>query len=290
MFSNSGATGVLVRCQGIFLLIVLVLIAIKQVLAGDLSDNTLVISGELSQGGLLVGKVLPSQKIFLKGEQLYTAGDGTYIVGLGRKADKQLELTVVSADGRVSQHSFSVAQRSYSLQEVNGVPQRTVTPDQNDLVRIRRDAAMVKQSRREISSRVDFLSGFIRPVNGPITGVYGSQRVFNGVPGSPHYGIDYAAPTGTSVIAPAGGKVVFAHPDLFYSGGTLIIDHGFGLSSTFLHLSELLVEIGDEVSLGDSVAKVGATGRATGPHLDWRMNWRDVRIDPQLVLKALPRR
>ena len=280
----------MVRCQGIFLLIVLVLIAIKQVLAGDLSDNTLVISGELSQGGLLVGKVLPSQKIFLKGEQLYTTGDGTYIVGLGRKADKQLELTVVNADGSASQHSFPVTQRSYSLQEVNGVPQRTVTPDQNDLVRIRRDAAMVKQSRREISSRVDFLSGFIRPVNGPITGVYGSQRVFNGVPGSPHYGIDYAAPTGTSVIAPAGGKVVFAHPDLFYSGGTLIIDHGFGLSSTFLHLSELLVETGDEVSLGDSVAKVGATGRATGPHLDWRMNWRDVRIDPQLVLKALPRR
>jgi murein DD-endopeptidase MepM/ murein hydrolase activator NlpD len=163
-----------------------------------------------------------------------------------------------------------------------------VTPDEKDLARIQRDALMVKQSRQLVSSRTDFLSGFVRPLNGPVTGVYGSQRVYNGVPGSPHYGIDYAAPTGTLVAAPAPGRVIFAHPDLFYSGGTLIIDHGFGLSSTFLHLSEILVTKGDEVARGESVAKVGATGRATGPHLDWRMNWRDVRVDPQLVLKALP--
>jgi murein DD-endopeptidase MepM/ murein hydrolase activator NlpD len=123
---------------------------------------------------------------------------------------------------------------------------------------------------------------------GPITGVYGSQRVYNGVPKNPHYGVDYAAPTGTEVVAPAAGIVRLAHPDLFYSGGTMIIDHGHGLSSSFLHLSGLLVAEGARVTRGQPIALVGATGRATGPHLDWRMNWHQQRIDPQLVLETLP--
>ena len=118
--------------------------------------------------------------------------------------------------------------------------------------------------------------------------MYGSQRIYNGVPKSPHYGVDYASPKGSIVRAPASGLVTLAHDDLFYSGGTLIIDHGFGLSSSFLHLSSLLVSLGDVVKQGDSIAKVGSTGRSTGPHLDWRMNWRNVRIDPQLVLESLP--
>jgi murein DD-endopeptidase MepM/ murein hydrolase activator NlpD len=118
--------------------------------------------------------------------------------------------------------------------------------------------------------------------------VYGSQRVYNGVPKSPHYGVDYAGPEGALVIAPSGGVVVLAEIDLFYSGGTLIIDHGHGLSSSFLHLSEILVAKGDSVQSGEPIAKIGATGRATGPHLDWRMNWKSVRIDPQLVLQVLP--
>jgi len=275
-------------CQRILSVLLLIIMAIQPSVAGDKADESLIFSGELSQGGLVVGRALPGQKIFLEGEQLHTADDGTYIVGLGRKADKHLELTVISERGNTSRHRLPVAERTYRLQKIEGVPQRTVTPDPKDLTRIRQDAAMVKRSRQTLSTRTDFLSGFISPVNGPITGVYGSQRVYNGVPGSPHYGIDYAAPTGTLVAAPAPGRVIFAHPDLFYSGGTLIIDHGFGLSSTFLHLSEILVTKGDEVARGESVAKVGATGRATGPHLDWRMNWRDVRVDPQLVLKALP--
>ena len=147
---------------------------------------------------------------------------------------------------------------------------------------------MVRKARQLVSNKQDFLKWFVKPANGPITGVYGSQRFYNGVPKSPHYGIDYAAPTGTPVIAPAYGVVTFAHNDLFYSGGTLIIDHGHGLSSTFLHLSEILVKPDQRVILGMKIAKIGATGRATGPHLDWRMNWLDQRIDPDLVLKVLP--
>ena len=126
------------------------------------------------------------------------------------------------------------------------------------------------------------------PLDGPITGVYGSQRVYNGTPKSPHYGVDYAAETGAIVAAPASGIVTLADLDLFYSGGTLILDHGFGLTSSFLHLSGISVKTGQFVERGEPIAKVGSTGRSTGPHLDWRMNWYNIRIDPQLVLESLP--
>lgn len=275
------------RLTAVFM-VLLTLINSQLAAAEDPLSKPVVLSGQVSQGGLVVGRILPDEKVFVEGLQLATTDEGIFLLGLERKADEMIELTIVGQDGSASLHQLPVAQRTYRVQKIEGVPQRTVTPDEKDLARIQRDALMVKQSRQLVSSRTDFLSGFVRPLNGPVTGVYGSQRVYNGVPGSPHYGIDYAAPTGTLVAAPAPGRVIFAHPDLFYSGGTLIIDHGFGLSSTFLHLSEILVTKGDEVARGESVAKVGATGRATGPHLDWRMNWRDVRVDPQLVLKALP--
>ncbi|MDP4650548.1 MAG: M23 family metallopeptidase, partial [Haliea sp.] len=124
-------------------------------------------------------------------------------------------------------------------------------------------------------------------VEGRISGVYGSQRVYNGQPGSPHYGVDVAVPTGTIVRAPAAGVVTLAEPDLFYSGGTIILDHGYRLSSSFLHLSKVSVNVGDQIALGDVIGEVGATGRATGPHLDWRMSWREARIDPQLLVPPM---
>ena len=288
MFIRKTSLRVLFRRLTAVFTVLLTLVISQLVAAEDPLSKPVVLSGQVSQGGLVVGRILPDEKVFVEGLQLATTDEGIFLLGLGRKADEIIELTIVGQDGSASLHQLPVAQRTYRVQKIEGVPQRTVTPDEKDLARIQRDALMVKQSRQLVSSRTDFLSGFVRPLNGPVTGVYGSQRVYNGVPGSPHYGIDYAAPTGTLVAAPAPGRVIFAHPDLFYSGGTLIIDHGFGLSSTFLHLSEILVTKGDEVARGESIAKVGATGRATGPHLDWRMNWRDVRVDPQLVLKALP--
>ena len=135
-----------------------------------------------------------------------------------------------------------------------------------------------------------FLEGFVRPIQGQITGIYGSQRIYNGTPGRPHYGIDYAAPSGSKIFAPAPGIIRLSESDLFYSGGTIILDHGYGISSSFLHLSQVLVEVGDRVNFGDVIGLVGSTGRSTGPHLDWRMNWFDVRIDPEIVLDVLPRK
>ena len=167
-----------------------------------------------------------------------------------------------------------------------------MTPPQEELDRIARERVLVRDAKAARLERPDLLSavkaGMRWPLLGPITGVYGSQRVYNGTPRSPHYGVDVAAPTGQPVRAPSPGVVTLAEPDLFYSGGTVILDHGYGLSSSFLHLSNVSVSVGQEVAVGDVIGAVGATGRATGPHLDWRMSWFDQRVDPQLLVPSMP--
>ena len=244
--------------------------------------------GSWQQGSLLLGQVEPGTTLSHQEQMIKTTADGQFLFGLGRNAPATSTFVVTELTGVKTTEAFRVAARNYTIQKVEGVPQRTVEPPAGQLQRIQSDSALVVQARRLVSDKTDFLSGFIKPLEGPITGVYGSQRYYNGVPKSPHYGLDYAASTGTIVKAPAAGVVRMAHDDLFYSGGTLIIDHGHGLSSSFLHLSEILVEEGHRVQQAEPIARVGSTGRATGPHLDWRMNWRDVRIDPLLVLQALP--
>ena len=244
--------------------------------------------GEFKQGGLLIGQVQEGQTVSYQGKALKLTTNNQFLLGLGRNAPAITTVILNSQDKEPETITLKIAARQYNIQKIEGVPAKTVTPPASDLQRIKQDASMVREARKLVSNKQDFLKGFIKPADGLITGVYGSQRFYNGVPKSPHYGIDYAAPTGTPVIAPADGIVTFAHNDLFYSGGTVIIDHGHGLSSTFLHLSEILVKLDQQVTLGMEIAKIGATGRATGPHLDWRMNWLDQRIDPDLVLKVLP--
>ena len=244
--------------------------------------------GEFKQGGLLIGQAQEGQTVSYQGKTLNLTTTNQFLLGLGRNAPATTSVTLYRKDQAPETITLKIEARQYNIQKIEGVPAKTVTPPASDLQRIKQDASMVREARKLVSNKQDFLKGFIKPANGPITGVYGSQRFYNGVPKSPHYGIDYAAPIGTPVIAPADGVVTFAHNDLFYSGGTLIIDHGHGLSSTFLHLSQILVKPDQQVTLGMEIAKIGATGRATGPHLDWRMNWFDQRIDPDLVLKVLP--
>ncbi len=252
------------------------------------AESAIVWQGSWQQGALLLGQIQPSHNVSYAGEQIKTTVDGRFLFGLGRNALGFSTFIVSSPNGTQREEQYPIAERNYLIQRVEGVPQRTVEPPAEQLQRIQSDSALVGRARREVTDKVDFLKGFIKPLEGPKTGVYGSQRFYNGVPKSPHYGVDYAAPTGTNVRAPAAGIVRLAHRDLFYSGGTLIIDHGHGLTSSFLHLSDILVSVGSRVERGDSIAKVGSTGRAAGPHLDWRMNWRSVRIDPELVLEALP--
>lgn len=247
--------------------------------------------GALQQGGFIWGTVAPGSEVFLAGQQLDVLADGTTFAGFGRNAPATAEL-VVSGE-QPCKETLQVAPREYKIQRVEGVPQKTVTPPPEQLERIRRESTLVANARAPRLQRPDLLAGvlagFVWPVEGPISGVYGSQRFYNGEPRNPHYGVDVAVPTGTVVRAPAAGVVTLAEPDLYFSGGTVILDHGYRLSSSFLHMSEVSVQVGDELQPGDVIGAVGATGRATGPHLDWRMNWRQERIDPQLLAPPMPK-
>ena len=209
---------------------------------------------------------------------------GHFVLGFGRDetGSRRLWISEPGLDPQVM--VLSIKAREYRIEHVDGVPQHTVTPDPEAAERIREEARMVANARARRDARADYRSGFSWPSEGRISGVYGSQRVLNGTPARPHYGVDVAAPTGSPVYAPADGVVTLTHPDMYYSGGTIVLDHGQGLSSTFLHLSEVLVEAGQQLRQGELIGRVGMTGRASGPHLDWRMNWFDRRVDPQRLV------
>jgi len=245
------------------------------------------LQGELAQGALILGRSDPGSQIWLNDEPVRVTGDGRFVFGFGREADPDQRLRIITPDGKERVRPLTLARRDYDIQRINGVPSRTVTPSEEHLGRIRREAEQVREVRSTDSDLTGFLEAFIWPAEGRVSGVYGSQRVYNGEPRSPHYGIDIAAPKGSRVTAPAAGIVTMAEPDLFYSGGTLIIDHGYGVSSTFLHLDGFEVALGQRVGQGEVVARVGSTGRSTGPHLDWRINWYGVRLDPTTVAPPL---
>lgn len=239
------------------------------------------------QGSLVKGRVQPGSHVEFLGNDVYVDGQGEFVLGLGRDAPSSVAVLVTDASGVKHSHEFHVAQRQYNIQRVEGVEEKYVTPSEKDQQRIDLDNALISKARRLREPRADYALGFIWPLTGPISGVYGSQRFYNGEGRQPHYGVDIVGPVGALVQAPAAGRVTFVR-DMYYSGWTLVIDHGQGLSSTFLHLSNVLVKVGDVVRQGDSIAEVGATGRVTGAHLDWRMNWLDQRIDPQLLVSAMP--
>lgn len=248
------------------------------------------LEGNLIQGGLVWGDVAPGSSVTLDGHALDVLEDGTFVAAFGRDARPTAELEVTGQ--QPCKQTLDIKSRQYRISRVEGVPQKTVTPSEEHMARIRREQALVGAAKGQRLQRPDLLrsalAGFEWPARGRISGVYGSQRVYNGTPKNPHYGVDVAVPTGTPVYAPTAGVVTLAEPDLFYSGGTVILDHGYGLSSSFLHMSKVLVEVGQELRTGDLIGEVGATGRATGPHLDWRMSWRRERVDPQLLVPPMP--
>jgi biotin carboxyl carrier protein len=246
------------------------------------------VRGTPEQGGLVYGHVAPGTQVRFDGTAIRVTPDGDFVIGFDRDAKSTAQLTTIDHTGHSETHTLAVVQRKYDIQHVTGVPQRTVEPPPEELQRILMEQKKVEAARAINSDRMAFLGPFHWPLLGPISGVYGSQRFYNGQPRRPHFGVDVAAPIGTPVRAPALATVTLAEPDLFFSGGTLIMDHGYGVSSTFMHLSRLLVKTGDAVQAGQIVAEVGATGRASGPHLDWRINWFNVRIDPQLVAVPMP--
>ncbi len=252
---------------------------------GQLVDQRVVFPASVSQGALVIGKVPAGSQVRHAGRSLRVSNYGTVVFGVGRDEAGPLQVQVRLADGREEARAIAVTRRDWPVERVNGVPPKTVNPPPAIAERIKREQAQVTAARSRDDERTDFAQSFIWPVQGRISGRFGNARVYNGQPGAGHSGMDIAAANGTPVKAPAAGVVTFANPDLYLTGGTLLLDHGFGISSNFLHLSRIDVKVGDRIEQGQVIGAVGATGRATGPHLHWGMNWFDVRIDPLLVLE-----
>ena len=242
------------------------------------------LQGELTQGSLIRGKLSYGSQLSLNDKPVALSSDGHFAFGFNRDAELKHKLTWLDEQGKLQSKDLVISSREYDIQRIEGVAGKYVSPPPEVTERIRQDNAQIGKARQNNDDRIDFMQDFIWPAQGPISGVYGSQRVFNGTPKNPHYGLDVAGPTGTPVFAPADGIVTLYVPDMYYSGGTMIIDHGLGVSSTFLHLSAAEVEQGAAVKQGQLVARIGATGRVTGAHLDWRINWFGERLDPALLV------
>jgi murein DD-endopeptidase MepM/ murein hydrolase activator NlpD len=238
----------------------------------------------LQQGQLVIGHAPAGAQLEFDGHKLRIGKDGVFVFGLDRDAPAPATLHVRYASGVTHDVKLNVGKRDYRIERVEGLPQQTVTPNPEIAARIAREQARVAQARTRDDAREDFLHGFALPVQGArISGVYGSQRIDNGVAKAPHMGLDMAVPVGTPVHAPAAGIVSFAAADLILTGGTVLIDHGFGLTSSFLHMSRLDVKVGDRIERGQVIGAAGMSGRATGPHVHWGFNWFDVRLDPALL-------
>jgi murein DD-endopeptidase MepM/ murein hydrolase activator NlpD len=267
------------------MLLLLSLLWSSSVLAAE--DGPRILQSAFEQGGLVVAEVAPGTRVWVEDRELRVTPEGRFVFGFHRDDPERVRLRLRRVDGSEVRYDYTVSQREYAVQRIDGLPEGMVTPPQEVLDRINRENRRVARARSDDSAFDGFSEGFVWPTRGRISSVYGSQRILNGVPRQPHFGVDIAAPTGTPIVATASGVVRLAERDLYYTGGTIIIDHGHGVSSTYLHMSELLVAVGDEVAQGELIGKVGATGRVTGPHLCFRYNWFEKRLDPKLLLPPL---
>lgn len=254
-----------------------------------LPAHALELNGAFKQGGLVIGQTEPGAQVSLDGAKVEVAPNGAFIIGFGRDAKPTSVLAVSRADGQVETRDLKIAKQNYKIQRIDGLPKRKVTPNPKDVARIKADNEKIRGVRGSMSQDARFLTGFIWPVQGPISGVFGSQRILNGKPRSPHNGVDVAAPRGSKIVAPASGVVALVHQDMFYTGKTMMIDHGLGLTTVYAHMDDISVIEGQVLSPGDVLGTVGKTGRATGPHLHWGMTWKSTHLDPMLVTGPMPK-
>lgn len=243
------------------------------------------LAGNAMQGGMMTGKTEAGATVDVDGKAIRVAPDGSFVFGFGRDFDRPVTLTINGEAIRVD-----VAGRDYNIQRIDGLPPKMVTPPEKTLKRIRRENAEIARVRALDTPETWFTQSWIWPSEGIISGVYGSQRVLNGQPRRPHFGIDIAVPTGTPVLSPTDAIVRMAEPDLYFTGGTVMLDHGHGVTSVYSHLSKIDVAVGQKVTQSQKIAEVGSTGRSTGPHLDWRVNWFKERLDPALLAGPMPGR
>ena len=237
-------------------------------------------NGDFIQGSFILGKTEPNSEIYIDKKKIKISPEGFFVFGLGR--DRKNDVVITINEKKIIKKVFK---REYKIQRIDGLEEKKVTPPEEVYERIKRENKWIGKARAINSDLVFFKNKFINPLeNAIVTGVYGSQRILNGKPKWPHYGIDFAAEEGTEIKAMLDGVVTLVETDLFYTGGTLIFDHGHGISTLYMHMKKILVKKGQKVKQGDIIGTVGSTGRSTGAHLDVRLNWFEIRLDPATVL------
>lgn len=265
-------------------LLALALAVIAYPAAGADCGSEVHLEGKVVQSGLVHGQAAPGSRIYLDGFELRVGPEGRFLFGFGRDHPARALLWVICPDGSDATLPLSIARRSYDISRIGGLPPKSVSPPAEELERIRREREIIAAARRFDTPETFYEQGFVWPVTGRTTAVYGAQRIVNGEPQEPHTGVDIAAPLGTAVHAPAAGIVRLAAEELHRAGGTLVLDHGYGLSSTFFHLQRLRVREGDRVSQDEIVATLGASGAAKEPHLEWQVTWFEHQLDPALLV------
>ncbi len=246
-------------------------------------SNAIEFKGKFLQGHYIIGITNPTAEIIIDKKKVRVSKDGYFVFGIDR--DRKFDVIITKIINKKKEKIIKkVLKRKYNIQRIDGLEESKVTPPESVYKRIKEENNKIGKARAINSKLPFFKNQFIMPVNGIISGVYGSQRILNGKPKWPHYGIDIAAKQGTKIKSSATGIVTMAEPDLYYTGGTIIMDHGHGISTIYSHLAKINVQVGDEVLQGDIIGTVGSTGRSTGPHLDFRINWFQTRLDPMSVL------
>lgn len=248
------------------------------------------LSGAIEQGGLVFGRAGGAAQVSLGKRTLRLTGDGRFIFGIGRDEKGPLVLRLRYRDGRKEERRLAVAKRVWRIQRITGLPRAMVTPPKHLMARLTREYYLVRAARKTDSAATHWRQGLEWPAHGRISGVFGSQRFYNGKARSFHSGVDVAKPRGAAIKAPAGGTVTLVHQGMYFAGKIVVLDHGHGLASTFIHMSKTLVEVGDNVRRGQTIGLVGSTGRSTGPHLHWSLSWFQTRIDPQRAAKPMKKR
>ena len=245
--------------------------------------NSAEFKGKFIQGHFIIGQTEPISEIMIDEKEIKVSKNGFFVFGIDRDRKFDILITKIS-NGKKEKIVKKVFKRKYKIQKIDGLPENKVTPPEEVYKRIKKENNAIGEARAINSDLTYFKNKFIMPLDGIITGVYGSQRILNGKPKWPHYGIDIAAKQGTHIKSSADGIVTMAEDDLYYTGGTVIMDHGHGISTIYSHLENVLVSVGDKINQGDIIGTVGSTGRSTGPHLDFRVNWFQTRLDPMSVL------
>ena len=249
-------------------------------------DKNIILNGNFIQGGLVYGKSIPKTSIKFMKRFIFQDSDNKFVFGMGRDYPETAVLEI-KYNNDIRKINIKIKKQVYKIQKIKGLPKKMVTPPESVYKRIIRENKEIAKVRT-LNSKINYIfQDFIWPVQGIITGVFGSQRILNGKPRRPHYGIDIAANKGTNILAPTDSIVRMAEDNLYFTGGTIMLDHGHGVTSVYSHLSKLLVKKNQKIKKGHVIGHVGSTGRSTGPHLDWRINWFDQRLDPSLFIKQV---